>query len=131
MKIAVFEILKERGFIEQVTNEPGLVDALKGSVTCYAGFDPTASSLHVGHLLPIMALAHMQQAGHCPIALLGGGTALIGDPSGKNEMRKILSYEEVAANGEKIKEQFARYIDFTGDSAAMLLNNADWLMPVR
>lgn len=131
MKISVFEILKERGFIEQVTNEQGLLDALKGPVTCYAGFDPTASSLHVGHLLPIMALAHMQQAGHCPIALLGGGTALIGDPSGKNEMRRILSYEEVAANGEKIKEQFARYIDFTGDSAAMLLNNADWLMPVR
>jgi len=131
MSISVFEILKERGFVEQVTNEQGLLDALKGSVTCYAGFDPTASSLHVGHLLPIMALAHMQQAGHCPIVLLGGGTALIGDPSGKNEMRKIFSYEEVAANGEKIKEQFDRYIDFTGDSAAMLLNNADWLMPVR
>ncbi len=82
-------------------------------------------------LLPIMALAHMQRAGHRPIVLLGGGTALIGDPSGKNEMRKILSFEEVEENGKKIKEQFARYIDFSGSSAAMLLNNADWLVPVR
>ena len=131
MSQSVYDILKVRGFIEQVTNEQGLLEALKGSVTCYAGFDPTASSLHVGHLLPIMALAHMQQARHCPIVLLGGGTALIGDPSGKNEMRKILSYEEVAANGVKIQEQFSRYINFTGDSAAMLLNNADWLVPVR
>jgi len=131
MSGSVYEILKERGFVEQVTNEPALLDALQGSVTCYAGFDPTASSLHVGHLLPIMALAHMQRAGHRPIVLLGGGTALIGDPSGKNEMRKILSCEEVEENGKKIKEQFARYIDFSGDAAAMLLNNADWLVPVR
>ncbi len=129
--MSIYDILKERGFVEQVTNEPALRDALQGPLTCYAGFDPTASSLHVGHLLPIMALAHMQRAGHRPIVLLGGGTALIGDPSGKNEMRKILSCEEVEENGKKIKEQFARYIDFSGGSAAMLLNNADWLVPVR
>jgi len=129
--MSIYDILKERGFVEQVTNEPALLDALQAPLTCYAGFDPTASSLHVGHLLPIMALAHMQRAGHRPIVLLGGGTALIGDPSGKNEMRKILSIEEVEENGKKIKEQFARYIDFSGGSAAMLLNNADWLVPVR
>ena len=129
--MSIYEILKERGFVEQVTGEELLVEALKKQVTCYAGFDPTASSLHVGHLLPIMALAHMQRAGHRPIALLGGGTALIGDPSGKNEMRKILSYDEVKENGEKIKEQFARYIDFGGTSAALQLDNADWLAPLR
>ncbi len=129
--MSIYEILKERGFVEQVTAEDQLIEALKNQVTCYAGFDPTASSLHVGHLLPIMALAHMQRAGHRPIVLLGGGTALIGDPSGKNEMRKILSLEEVSENGEKIKEQFSRYIDFGGDSAALLLNNADWLVPIR
>jgi tyrosyl-tRNA synthetase len=128
---SVYEILKERGFVEQVTDEQALMHALKGPVTCYAGFDPTASSLHVGHLLPIMALAHMQLAGHRPIALLGGGTALIGDPSGKNEMRKILSYDEVKENGEKIKKQFARYLDFGGTSAALQFDNAEWLAPLR
>jgi len=104
---------------------------LKSEITCYAGFDPTATSLHVGHLLPIMALAQMQRAGHKPIVLVGGGTAMIGDPSGKNEMRKILTFEEISENTEKIKEQFSSYIDFTGDNAALLLNNADWLTPVK
>jgi tyrosyl-tRNA synthetase len=129
--MSIYEILKQRGFVEQVTGEEQLVAALKNQVTCYAGFDPTASSLHVGHLLPIMALAHMQRAGHRPIVLLGGGTALIGDPSGKNEMRKILTCDEVRENGEKIKEQFSRYIDFSGKSAAFQLDNAEWLVPIR
>jgi tyrosyl-tRNA synthetase len=127
----VYEILKQRGFVEQVTDETAIVDMLKSEITCYAGFDPTATSLHVGHLLPIMALAQMQRAGHRPIVLVGGGTAMIGDPSGKNEMRKILTFEEISENTEKIKEQFSSYIDFTGDNAALLLNNADWLTPVK
>ena len=127
----VYEILKHRGFVEQVTDETAIVDMLKSEITCYAGFDPTATSLHVGHLLPIMALAQMQRAGHRPIVLVGGGTAMIGDPSGKNEMRKILTTEEILDNAEKIKEQFLSYIDFTGDNAALLLNNADWLTPVK
>ena len=99
----VYEILKQRGFVEQVTDETAIVDILKSEITCYAGFDPTATSLHVGHLLPIMALAQMQRAGHRPIVLVGGGTAMIGDPSGKNEMRKILTTEEILDNAEKIK----------------------------
>jgi len=127
----VYEILKQRGFVEQVTDETAIVDMLKSEITCYAGFDPTATSLHVGHLLPIMALAQMQRAGHRPIVLVGGGTAMIGDPSGKNEMRKILTPEEITNNAEKIKEQFANYIDFKGDNSALLLNNADWLTPVK
>ncbi len=127
----VYDTLHERGFVEQVTNEEAVRKALAGSLTCYAGFDPTATSLHVGHLLPIMALAHIQQAGHRPIMLTGGGTALIGDPSGKNSMRKILSLEEVHDNSNKIKEQFARYIDFSNEDKALLLNNADWLVPVN
>lgn len=127
----VYEVLKQRGFVEQVTDETAIVEVLKSEITCYAGFDPTATSLHVGHLLPIMALAQMQRAGHRPIVLVGGGTAMIGDPSGKNEMRKILTSEEILDNAEKIKEQFSSYIDFRGDNAALLLNNADWLTPVK
>lgn len=127
----VYEVLKQRGFVEQVTDETAIVEVLKSEITCYAGFDPTATSLHVGHLLPIMALAQMQRAGHRPIVLVGGGTAMIGDPSGKNEMRKILTSEEILDNAEKIKEQFSCYIDFRGDNAALLLNNADWLTPVK
>ncbi len=126
-----YEILKKRGFVEQVTDEEAIADILKSGITCYAGFDPTASSLHVGHLLPIMALAQMQRAGHRPIVLVGGGTAMIGDPSGKNEMRKILTPEEITDNAEKIKQQFTSYIDFSGDNAALLLNNADWLTSVK
>ncbi len=127
----VYDILMARGFVEQVTEEVPLRQALAGQVTCYAGFDPTADSLHVGHLLPIMALAHMQRAGHRPIVIMGGGTALIGDPSGKSEMRRILSSQEIAANTAKIKEQFSRYIDFSGEGSAMILNNAAWLVPLK
>ena len=122
----VFDVLKERGFIEKVTDEEKLPEILKGKVTCYIGFDPTASSFHVGNLVPIMALAHMQRHGHRPISLVGGGTGLVGDPSGKDEMRQILTYEEIAKNGEAQKRQFSRFLDFTNDKA-LLLNNADWL----
>lgn len=122
----VYDVLEERGFIEQVTHEERLRELLKGPVTCYIGFDPTASSFHVGNLVPIMALAHMQRCGHRPIALVGGGTGLVGDPSGKDQMRQILSYEEIQSNAEAQKRQFARFLDFS-EGRALLLNNADWL----
>ena len=122
----VYDVFVERGFIEQVTDEGKLRDLLKGKTTCYIGFDPTASSLHVGSLVPIMSLAHMQRHGHQPIALVGGGTGLVGDPSGKTEMRQILSLEEIEQNAEAQKKQFARFLDFSGGKA-LLLNNADWL----
>jgi len=122
----VYEVFKERGFIEQVTDEEKIPELLEGKVTCYIGFDPTASSFHVGSLVPIMALAHMQRHGHRPIALVGGGTGLVGDPSGKQEMRQILTYEDIRQNAEAQKRQFALFLDFSGDQA-LLLNNADWL----
>jgi tyrosyl-tRNA synthetase len=122
----VFEVFQERGFIEQVTDEAKLRALLRGPVTCYIGFDPTASSFHVGSLVPIMALAHMQRHGHRPIALVGGGTGLVGDPSGKDQMRQMLTWEEINQNAEAQKKQFARFLDFSEDRA-LLLNNADWL----
>jgi len=122
----VYDVFKERGFVEKVTDEEKVPEILKGKVTCYIGFDPTASSFHVGSLVPIMALAHMQRHGHRPIALAGGGTGLVGDPSGKDEMRQILTYEEIARNAESQKKQFAHFLDFS-EGRALLLNNADWL----
>jgi len=122
----VYDVFLERGFIDQVTDEAKLREILKGKVTCYIGFDPTASSFHVGNLVPIMSLAHMQRHGHRPIALVGGGTGLVGDPSGKDEMRQIMTKEEIRQNGELQKKQFAHFLDFSGDRA-LLLNNADWL----
>ena len=123
---SVYEALSERGFIEQATDEAELGRLLKGKVTCYIGFDPTASSFHVGNLVPIMALAHMQRQGHRPIALIGGGTGLVGDPSGKDQMRQIMSREEIEKNGESQKKQFSRFLNFEG-GRALLLNNAEWL----
>jgi tyrosyl-tRNA synthetase len=123
----VIEILEDRGFIEAKTHDQELRDYINsGNVTCYIGFDPTASSLHVGSLVPIMSLAHMQRNGHRPIALVGGGTGLVGDPSGKTEMRKMLTIEQVNQNAEGLKGQLSRFIDFS-DGKAFLLNNADWL----
>jgi tyrosyl-tRNA synthetase len=122
----VYDVFEERGFIDQVTDEEKLRELLKNKVTCYIGFDPTASSFHVGNLVPIMALAHMQRHGHQPIALVGGGTGLVGDPSGKDEMRQILTYEEINKNAEAQKKQFTRFLDFS-EGRALLLNNADWL----
>lgn len=123
----VVDTLKERGFIEQTTHEEELHEYLEtGTRTCYIGFDPTASSLHVGSLVPIMALAQMQRHGHRPIALVGGGTGLIGDPSGKTEMRKLLTAESIEENVKGIQRQLSKFIDFT-DGKALMLNNADWL----
>ncbi|MBF0210468.1 MAG: tyrosine--tRNA ligase [Desulfamplus sp.] len=123
----ILDILKERGFIEAVTHEDELRDYLNGNnATCYIGFDPTASSLHVGSLVCIMALAQMQRAGHRPIALVGGGTGLIGDPSGKTEMRKVITQEEINENKDGIKKQLSRFLNFA-DGKALMLDNADWL----
>ncbi|HNQ19085.1 MAG TPA: tyrosine--tRNA ligase [Smithellaceae bacterium] len=127
-----YEILKERGFIEQVTDEALISGLFKnGPVTCYIGFDPTASSLHIGSLVPIMALSHMQKSDNKPIALVGGGTGLIGDPSGKTEMRQVLTEEQIQKNASCIGKQLSRYLDFYGGSKALLLNNAEWLTKVK
>jgi tyrosyl-tRNA synthetase len=127
----VIDVLKERGFVEAVTHEQELVDyANSEQITCYIGFDPTASSLHVGHLLPIMSLAHMQRQGHRPVALVGGGTGLVGDPSGKTEMRKMLTIEDVNENAEAIKKQLSHFISFD-DGSALLENNAEWLTKIN
>lgn len=124
-------VLKERGFIEATTHEQELEDYLStGDASCYIGFDPTASSLHIGSLVPIMSLAHMQRTGNRPIALVGGGTGLVGDPSGKTEMRQLLTPELVIENAQGIKQQLARFIDF-GEGKARLVNNADWLTKIE
>jgi tyrosyl-tRNA synthetase len=127
----IIDILQERGFIEQKTHEEELDDYLSnGPAACYIGFDPTASSLHAGSLVPIMSLAHMQRQGHRPIALVGGGTGLVGDPSGKTEMRKLLTHDMVNENASAIKKQLSRFINFNNDEA-MLVNNADWLSELK
>jgi tyrosyl-tRNA synthetase len=123
----VIDVLKERGFIEQTTHDRELHEYIdRGNITCYIGFDPTASSLHIGSLVPIMSLAHMQRHGHRPIALIGGGTGLIGDPSGKTEMRKMLTRETIEENAIGLKNQLSQFLDFSEDKA-MMLNNAEWL----
>lgn len=128
VKMNVLDVLRERGFIESTTHEEELREYLsKPPVSCYIGFDPTASSLHVGSLVPIMSLAHMQRCGHKPIALVGGGTGMIGDPSGKTEMRQLLTPEIIEDNKKGIRGQLARFIDFS-DEKAELVDNADWLL---
>ncbi len=129
----VYDELVWRGFIEQVTDEDELKSKLgQGSITCYVGFDPTADSLHIGSMVPLMALHHMQRYGHRVIAILGGGTAMIGDPSGKTEMRKMLSRDTINANIEKIREQIAVFVDFSDRKTEPLaLDNADWLLELR
>jgi tyrosyl-tRNA synthetase len=122
----ILDILKDRGFIAQTTFEDELYEQLKTPTTFYVGFDPTADSLHIGHYIPIMAMAHMQKAGHKPIALMGGGTAMIGDPSGKTDMRKMMTTETIDRNVECIKKQMSRFLDFS-DGKAIIVNNGDWL----
>ncbi|MEW6187996.1 MAG: tyrosine--tRNA ligase [Thermodesulfobacteriota bacterium] len=126
-----YKTMAERGFIEQAT-DPEELEALLESktITAYIGFDPTANSLHVGSLIPIMALAHLQRHGHRPIALVGGGTALIGDPSGKTEMRPVLTREEIRENAEGLKQQLSRYMVLDGQKG-LLFNNIDWLSPLN
>ena len=129
--MSVFDTLLERGFVQQSTHEDEIKELLeKEKVTFYIGFDPTADSLHVGHFIAMMAMAHMQQAGHRPICLLGGGTAMIGDPSGKSDMRKMMTMETISNNAECFKVQMRRFIDFS-DGKALMVNNADWLMKLN
>lgn len=124
----VYDTLLERGFIQQITHEEPLRELLgKEKVTFYIGFDPTADSLHVGHFLQMIVMAHMQRAGHIPVALIGGGTAMVGDPSGRTDMRKMLTREQIDHNAERFKNQFSRLIDFS-DGKAIMVNNADWLL---
>lgn len=122
----ILDILQERGFLAQMTFPEELYEQLKEPTTFYVGFDPTADSLHIGHYIPIMAMAHMQCAGHRPIALMGGGTAMIGDPSGKTDMRKMMTVETIDQNVAYIKEQMSRFLDFS-EGKAIIANNADWL----
>ena len=139
----VFETLKERGFIKQTTNAGQIANLLaEQQVTYYVGFEPTASSLHIGSLVPVMVMAHLQRAGHKPIAIIGGGTGMIGDPTDKTEMRPMLSQEQIAANGRGILAQLQRYLNLdneiadandsqTVSKAGRFLNNADWLLSIN
>ncbi len=129
-----YDILKERGFIAQVTYEDDLRKAFdEGMVTFYIGFDPTADSLHIGHYIPIMAMAHLQRAGHKPIALMGGGTGMIGDPSGKSDLRKVLTVADIDHNVECFKKQMSRFLDFdpAKENCAVIANNAEWLRSLK
>lgn len=122
----VYEVLKERGFIKQVTHE-GLEELLgREKITFYIGFDPTADSLHVGHYVALMAMAHMQRAGHRPIVLLGGGTGMIGDPSGKTDMRKMMTTETIDHNVAQFRKQIGKFLDFS-EGKAIMVDNGDWL----
>lgn len=127
----VFDILKERGYIDQVTYEDELKELLgKEPINFYIGFDATADSLTLGHFVQIMVMKHMQNAGHRPIALLGGGTTMVGDPSGKSDMRKMMTKEQIDYNAKRFEEQLSRFIDFD-DNKAMVVNNADWLLDLN
>ncbi|ACD23219.1 MULTISPECIES: tyrosine--tRNA ligase [unclassified Clostridium] len=127
----VLDELLDRGYIKQFTHEEETRKLLENEkVTFYIGFDPTADSLHVGHFIAMMFMAHMQRAGHRPIALLGGGTAMVGDPSGKTDMRKMLTKEQIQHNVDSIKKQMERFIDFSDDKA-LIVNNADWLLDLN
>jgi tyrosyl-tRNA synthetase len=129
-KNSLLDELSWRGMIYQHTD--GLADALAtGEVSAYVGFDPTAPSLHLGHLVPVMGLAHLQRAGHRPVALVGGGTGMIGDPSGKTSERPLASAEEIEANSRSIEKQLERFLDFTGPRAARMRDNAAWLRPLK
>lgn len=124
----VYDILKERGYIKQLTHEEEIRELLdKEKISFYIGFDPTADSLHVGHFLQMMVMAHMQKDGHRPIALVGGGTGMIGDPTGKTDMRKMMTKDQIEHNCNCFKKQLAKIIDFSEDKAIMV-NNADWLL---
>ena len=128
----IMDILRERGFIKQTVYEDELYELLgKQSVPFYIGFDPTADSLHVGHFLALMAMSHMQKAGHKPIVLIGGGTAMIGDPSGRTDMRGMMTKEAIAHNCACFKKQMERFFSFEGDNAAIMVNNADWLLDLN
>ncbi len=127
----LFDTYASRGYLEQCTDEAQLRELFdKERVSAYIGFDPTATSLHVGSLVPILSLVHLQKAGHRPLVLVGGGTGMIGDPSGKTEMRQLLTMDDVRGNAKALKKQLSRFLDF-GPDGAIMLNNADWLMDLN
>jgi len=127
----IIDVLEERGFIEQITDTGLREAAATQSLKCYVGFDPTARSLHLGHVIPVMGLAHFQRMGHIPIALVGGGTGMIGDPSGKTVERQLLSREDVEVNAQRLQAQLSKFFRFEGPHAALLLNNGEWLLPLK
>ena len=127
----VFEVLKERGLIAQMTHEEEIKELLENKkITFYIGFDPTADSLHIGHFMQLVVMKHMQNAGHRPIVLLGGGTTMVGDPTGKTDMRPMITREEIQKNADRFKEQMSKFIDFS-DGKAIMVNNADWLLDLN
>lgn len=127
----IFDELMERGYVEQITHEE-LKDTLNNEhIPFYIGFDPTADSLHVGHFVSMMVASHMQKAGHKPIILIGGGTATIGDPSGKTDMRRMMSREEINHNVECFRKQLSKFLSFEGENAAIIVNNGDWLLDLN
>ncbi len=127
----VFDLFKERGLLAQATDEEAIRELLgKEKITFYIGFDPTADSLHVGHFLQLIIMRHLQKAGHRPIALLGGGTTMVGDPTGKTDMRRMLTKEQIAHNAEQFKKQMSKFIDFS-EGKALMVNNADWLLDLN
>ncbi|MCL1819937.1 MAG: tyrosine--tRNA ligase [Oscillospiraceae bacterium] len=126
--MAIFDELKKRGLIAQTTGEDAVKELINnGKAVFYTGFDPTADSLHVGHFLPLILMRHLQQAGNTPIALIGGGTTMVGDPSGRTDLRKVMTFEQIDVNAQKFKVQISKFIDFS-DGKAHMLNNAGWLM---
>jgi len=128
----VFDILNERGYVEQLTHPKEIEELFKKeSVPFYLGIDPTANSLHVGHFVSLMVASHLQKCGHKPIILVGGGTATIGDPSGKTDMRKMMTTEEINENVNALKKQIEKFVSFEGNNAAIIVNNADWLLTLN
>ncbi|MEG2923439.1 MAG: tyrosine--tRNA ligase [Oscillospiraceae bacterium] len=131
MEQNVFDLFKSRGLVAQATDEEAIRNLLdKEKVTFYVGFDPTADSLHVGHFMQLIIMRHMQRAGHRPIILLGGGTTMVGDPTGKTDMRQMLSQEQIQHNADEFKKQMSKFIDFS-DGKAIVVNNADWLLKLN
>ena len=127
---SALDVLQERGFVKQLSH-PELADVLKKEkITFYTGYDPTAGSLHVGHFVQLMAASHMQRDGHRPICVIGGGTSMIGDPSGKTELRSMMTKEQIRQNGEGMQRQMRKFLEF-GPDKAIMVNNADWLLPLN
>ena len=128
----IYDVLKERDLIKQITFEDEFKQmAGEKKTSVYLGIDPTADSIHIGHFIPLMMMSYFQKCGHRPIILIGGGTACIGDPSGKTDMRKMLSKEEIDKNVENIKKQISKFISFEGENAAIIVNNADWILDLN
>lgn len=128
----IYDVLKERDLIKQITFEDEFKEMVKNKKTSvYLGIDPTADSIHIGHFIPLMMMSYFQKCGHRPIILIGGGTAFIGDPSGKTDMRKMLSKEEISKNVDNIIKQVSKFISFEGDNAAIIVNNGDWILDLN